>query len=79
MIRGAEKRVNDSGLFLAIVLGDISPKVRITTVSIAVDIAELHSSSEPSYRMSMKSIVSREEASILTMLFPIRIVERSVS
>ena len=79
LISGAEKSAKVSGFFFATVFGDISPKVRMITVRTAVDIADAQLASEPFFKRSMKRRVVREEARMLTMLFPIKIVERSAS
>ena len=70
---GAENRAKLSGDSLARLLGETSPKIKITMVSTTVDTAG------PLVlpRRSIKSTADRVVATLLTMLLPIRMVDRS--
>ena len=72
---GAEKRAKLSGASLAMLLGEISPKMRTTTVMTAV--ATEAPASSP--RCRMKSTVPMEERAMFTMLLPMSSVESSLS
>ena len=69
---GAEKSAKLSGLFFAMVLGEISPKIKTTTVSTAVLTADAASLFSIRFANNSAPI---EDASIFTMLFPISIAE----
>ena len=73
-IRGAVARAKDSALSLARALGEISPKISTTTVMTAV---ETLTPASASHRVN--TTVASEEEAMLTILFPIRIVEISLS
>ena len=72
LIIGAEKSANASGLFFAMVLGEISPKISIATVSTAVLTADASSLFTISLANTSAPI---EDARMFTMLLPISIVE----
>ena len=66
---------NCSGDSFAMLLGDISPKISTTTVVTSVEM--LGPLSSPSSRTN--STVANEALAILTILFPMRMVDSSVS
>ena len=75
-IMGAEKHANFSGEFFAMVLGEISPNRRMTTVSAAVETVAATSA------LAMSSVnirVAIAAASMFTILLPISMVEMRVS
>ena len=73
LIMGAENKTNFSGEFLAIVLGEISPKISITTVSTAVETVAARSGL--STNIFVNNNVAIADARMFTMLLPISIVE----
>ena len=77
--KGATAIANRSGLSLARLLGEISPKMRTTTVITAVEMAEAALSQLVSVNRSINHKVATEDSRIFTMLFPTRMVESSLS
>lgn len=73
--KGAENIANVSGDSFAILFGETSPKINTTTVVTAVE--TLGPASAP--RNSTNNTVASEALAILTMLFPIKIVESKLS
>ena len=73
--RGVENMAKASGDSLARLLGEISPKTRITTVSTTVETAGPLCASSRSTKKRVDTVV----AEMFTMLLPIRMVERSLS
>jgi hypothetical protein len=78
---GAENIANFSGDSLAIVFGDISPKIRRTIVSATVEtvVARLSLVTPSLVKRVMKKIVASEDARMFTMLLPISTVESIAS
>ena len=72
---GAENRAKASGDSLARLLGEISPKMRITSVMTSVATAGPRASSSS----EMKSTVETVVAALLTMLLPMSSVESTLS
>ncbi len=73
--KGAENMANCSGNSLAMLLGEISPKIRITMVTTRVATAGPWAS--PSREMN--SSVASEVDALLTTLLPMRMVDSSRS
>jgi hypothetical protein len=73
--RGAESMAQASGLSLARLLGETSPKIRITTVSTMADTVGPRTSSSSRMNSTAPMVV----ATLLTMLFPMRMVDSSLS
>ena len=73
--RGREATAQDSGDSLAKLLGVTSPKIRMTTVSTAAEMAGPRSAPASLMNSTAPMVV----AALLTMLFPIRMVDRSLS
>ena len=71
---GAEKEAKLSGDSFARLFGVISPKMRTVIVMTAVETV-----APPEPMSSTNQTVAMEESPILTMLFPTRMVESSVS
>ena len=72
---GAENRANLSGDSFAILFGEISPKIRTSTVVTIVE--TLAPFASPS--IFTNKIVASEDDKIFTILFPIRIVDKRLS
>ena len=78
LIIGEENIANLSGRFFAILFGVISPKISTITVRTTVETVAARSGSL-SLSSPVKNRVAREALSMLTILFPISIVEMRVS
>ena len=75
-IKGAEKQANFSGQSLARLLGEISPKIRMVRVNTTVETVAPRLGS---FNRSTKIRVAMVDAAMLTTLFPIKMVEISLS
>ena len=74
LIRGAENMLNFSGFSFARLLGLISPKIKTTIVTTTVEIVA------PLFPYnSTKSTVPSDATRMLTILFPMRMVDKSLS
>ena len=74
--KGVENIANRSGQSLAMLLGEISPKINTTTVTTAVDTVAARSASAISFKNSM---VPMDAKAMFTILFPMRMVDNSLS
>ena len=73
--RGAENIANCSGCSLARLLGETSPKIRITMVSTVAETAGPRCSPTSLMNSTAPTVV----ATLLTMLLPMRMVDSSLS